>query len=186
MDKIYLLHAAAQSGKNTCAEMMKEYYKATYKKRVCIIAFADYVKFVLDKYYDIPFERTEEYRTHIQHFATDQCRTIDEDVWVEIVHSFINVVKDDFDIFIIPDWRFENECVRLEANYYRSSIVKVCIRRPGVEENDGMTDEQRAHESERNLDKFKRFDYNIINETGNMQKTIQQLVDMIDEVERNK
>ena len=59
------------------------------------------------------------------------------------------------------------------------------IDRPGIEEVDGMTEEQRSHSSERNLDKYDNFDYNIINETSQMQKTIQQLIDIIDK-EENK
>ena len=47
MDKVFLLHARAQSGKNTCANLMKEYYEQK-GKRVIIIAFADYVKFIED------------------------------------------------------------------------------------------------------------------------------------------
>ena len=52
MEKIYLLHARAQSGKDTCAAIMKQELEKQGKK-VIIIAFADYVKFSLEKYYNI-------------------------------------------------------------------------------------------------------------------------------------
>ena len=73
MDKVFLLHARAQSGKNTCANLMKEYYEQK-GKRVIIIAFADYVKFTLEKYYNITDFKTPEGRTRIQHYATQQIR----------------------------------------------------------------------------------------------------------------
>lgn len=186
MEKIFLLHAAAQSGKNTCAYAMKEYYEATYHKKVLILAFADYVKFVLDKYYNTPAERTEEYRTRIQQFATDQCREKNPYIWVNVIQSLLEVIKDDFDIFIIPDWRFKNEYTSMALCFSgNTKVIPVLINRPGIEQVDNMTEEQRSHDSERNLDNFKNFNYTIINETSQIQKTIHQLIDMIDEVEND-
>lgn len=187
MEKIFLLHAAARSGKNTCAEAMKNYYETAYNKRVLIIAFADYVKFVLDKYYNTPAERTEEYRTRIQQFATEQVRANDVNYWANVVGDLLLCIREDWDIIIVPDWRFGNERVALVSRFHEFGIpVKtMLIDRPGIEEVDGMTEEQRSHSSERNLDKYDNFDYNVINETSQMQKTIQQLIDIIDK-EENK
>ena len=175
MEKIFLLHAAAQSGKNTCADVMKEYYEATYHKRVLILAFADYVKFVLDKYYNTPAERTEEYRTRIQQFATEQVRGYDVNYWANVVGNLLLCIQEDWDIVIIPDWRFKNERVALISRFHEFGIpVKtILIDRPNIEQVDNMTNEQRSHDSERNLDNFKNFDYTIINETSQIQKTIQ-------------
>lgn len=186
MEKIFLLHAAARSGKNTCADAMKDYYVNSYHKRVLIIAFADYVKFVLDKYYDTPAERTEEYRTRIQQFATEQVRASDVNYWANVVSDLLVAIQEDWDIVIIPDWRFGNERVALVSRFYEYGIpVKtMLIDRPNIEEVDGMTEEQRAHSSERNLDNYQNFDYTIINETSQMQKTIQQLIDIIDKEEK--
>ena len=50
--KIFLIHAPARSGKNTCAEAMVDYYKSK-NKRCCIVAFGDVVKFTLEKYYGV-------------------------------------------------------------------------------------------------------------------------------------
>lgn len=187
MEKVYLLHAAARSGKNTCAEAMKEYYEATYHKRVLVIAFADYVKFVLEKYYDTPAVRTEEYRTRIQQFATDQVRTYNPNFWGNVVADLLAATEQDWNTVIIPDWRFRNEyaCLKAKLEDCGTKIISVLIDRPNIEEVDGMTEEQRNHDSERNLDNFQKFDYNIINETSQLQKTIQQLIDMIDKEENN-
>ena len=68
LKRIYLLHAHAQSGKDTCAAIMKEEYEKR-GKRVIIIAFADYVRCCLDKYYGVKDYKTPEGRTIIQHFA---------------------------------------------------------------------------------------------------------------------
>lgn len=187
MEKIFLLHAAARSGKNTCADAMKDYYVNSYHKRVLIIAFADYVKFVLDKYYDTPAERTEEYRTRIQQFATEQVRASDVNYWANVVSDLLVAIQEDWDIVIIPDWRFGNERVALVSRFHEYGIpVKtMLIDRPNIEEVDEMTEEQRAHISERNLDNYQNFDYTVINETSQIQKTIQQLINIIDKEEEN-
>ena len=185
MEKIFLLHAAARSGKNTCADAMKEYYESAYGKKIIIIAFADYVKFVLEKYYNTPAARTEEYRTRIQQFATDQIREQDVNYWANIVSDLLLYTREDWDVAIIPDWRFGNERVSLVSRFHEFGIPvrTMLIDRPNIEEVDGMTEEQRNHISERNLDKYENFDYNVINETSQIQRTIQQLIDIIDKEE---
>lgn len=185
MEKIFLLHAAARSGKNTCAEAMKNYYETTYHKRVLIIAFADYVKFVLDKYYNTPAERTEEYRTRIQQFATEQVRASNVNYWADVVSDLLLAIQEDWDIVIIPDFRFRNEriCLLTRFKELRIPLYTLLIERPNYKEIDGMTKEQREHSSERNLDNYNNYNYIIINETSKIQKTIQQLINMIDEVE---
>ena len=108
MEKILILHAKAEAGKDTCAQIMKEQYEAA-GKRVIVIAFADLVRFLLTKYYGITEFKTSEGRTQIQNFATEKIRGQDMTFWARHVAMFLYLVRDDFDIAIIPDWRFENE-----------------------------------------------------------------------------
>ena len=182
LERIYMLHARAQSGKDTCAAIMKEEYEKR-GKRVIIIAFADYVKFVLNKYYGIPHARTKEYRTRIQQFATDQVRSISPDFWARTVSNLLYCIQNDFDIVVIPDWRFENEFSSMRARFSYSIVVPVLITRPENEKTDNMTDAQRNHQSETELDNYKNFDYNIINEFGKLDATKEQLIAMIDREE---
>lgn len=177
MDTIYMLHAAAQSGKNTVADIMKEQYESL-GKRVIIIAEADYVKYVMEKYYGVTEFKTTEGRTRIQQFATDQCRRIDQNIWSDVVTNLLNVVKDDFDVVIVPDWRFINEYQNMSFRYPK--IVRaVLISRPDVESIDNMTEAQRNHQSEVELDNYENFDYNIINQTGKLDDTISQVNQII-------
>lgn len=185
MERIYLIHAKAQSGKDTCAEYMKEVYEAK-GKRVLIIAFADYVKFVLDKYYHTPACRTPEYRTRIQSFATDQVRKSVPNYWAEVVAQLLYAIRDDFDIVIIPDWRFKNELSALEfylmdeVHMGQIAIVKMFLYRIKNQETDHMTDDQRQHQSETELDNFVNFDYNILNKTGCLDETKEHLKSIIE------
>ena len=182
LDRIYLLHAHAQSGKDTCAAMMKEEYEKR-GKRVIIIAFADYVRMCLDKYYGIKDYKTPEGRTIIQHFATDLVRKNDPTFWGRTVGDLLRAIEDDFDYAIIPDWRFENEYINLAARFAPHIIVLVDIYRPNNEATDNMTEAQRKHQSETELDNYKNFDYNISNEFNELDETRKQIIKMIEREE---
>lgn len=182
LDRIYLLHAHAQSGKDTCAAMMKEEYEKR-GKRVIIIAFADYVRMCLDKYYGIKEYKTPEGRTIIQHFATDLVRKNDPTFWGRTVGDLLRAIEDDFDYAIIPDWRFENEYTSLASRFAPHIIVQVGIYRPNNEATDNMMEIQRKHQSETELDNYKNFDYNISNEFNKLNETRKQIIMMINHEE---
>jgi hypothetical protein len=161
---------------------MKEEYEKR-GKRVIIIAFADYVRMCLDKYYGVKEYKTPEGRTIIQHFATDLVRKNDPTFWGRTVADLLRAIEDDFDYAIIPDWRFENEYTSLASRFDWHIIPRVLITRPENEKTDNMTDAQRNHQSETELDNYKNFDYNIINEFGKLDATKEQLIAMIDREE---
>ena len=182
INRIYLLHAKAQSGKDTCASIMKEEYEKR-GKRVIIIAFADYVRWCLDKYYGVKDYKTPEGRTIIQHFATDLVRKNDPTFWGRTVADLLRAIEDDFDYAIIPDWRFVDEFSCMRSRFSYSIVVPVLITRPDNEKTDNMTDEQRKHQSETELDNWKFFDYTIINEFNKLEETRTQLIKMIEHEE---
>ena len=182
LERIYLLHAHAQSGKDTCAAMMKEEYEKR-GKRVIIIAFADYVRMCLDKYYGVKEYKTSEGRTIIQHFATDLVRKNDPTFWGRTVGDLLRAIEDDFDYAIIPDWRFKDEYTSLASRFAPHIIVQVGIYRPNNEATDNMTEAQRKHQSETELDNYENFDYNISNEFNKLDKTRKQIIMMINHEE---
>lgn len=180
--KIFLLHAHAQSGKDTCAAIMREEYE-NRGWRVITIAFADYVRWSLEKYYGVKDYKTPEGRTLIQHFATDLVRKNDPTFWGRTVADLLKAIEEDFDYVIIPDWRFMNEYEVLNNRFAPHTIVQVKIDRPNNELTDNMTDAQRNHQSEVELDKYENFDYNIVNEFGKLEETEKQLINMINREE---
>lgn len=177
VEKIFLFHAKAQSGKNFCADYMKEVYEKR-NKRVLVIAFADWVKDCMRRYFGIEEYKTEAGRTAITNFATDICRKKDPEIWARVVATTVKAMEECWDVVIIPDWRFKNEAEIMEK-YFPGKVVKVLITRPDVENIDNMTKIQRSHLSETELDNFQNWDYNIINETGKVHSTFIQLEKMI-------
>lgn len=182
MEKILILHAKAEAGKDTCAQIMKEQYEAA-GKRVIVIAFADLVRFLLTKYYGITEFKTPEGRTRIQNFATEKIRGQDMTFWARHVAMFLYLVRDDFDIAIIPDWRFENEFTYIYKTFGESMVRPILVMRTNVSSVDNMTEEQRSHVSETQLDSIPESFYSaIIHNNGTiaeLTETIQNLLPKI-------
>lgn len=182
IEKIFLIHAPARSGKDTCGEVMKEYYESK-GKRVCMIAFADAVKFTLEKYYGITDFKSPEGRSHIQHYATDQCRGVNPTLWADWVAEWLKATEADWDIAIISDWRFLNEYDVLDAVFGKEYIRTMYIERPDIDVISDLTEEQRHHQSESELNNYKHYDYVIKNRTGEFMSTIRDLLEVADKEE---
>lgn len=161
MEKILLLHAKAEAGKDTCAQLMKEEYEAVGKS-VIIIAFADLVRFLLKEYYDVMEFKSPQGRSIIQHFATEKIRGQDELFWARHVATFLSFIQDDFDVAIIPDWRFKNELEQMLFTFDEETVVPILITRANVCSVDNMTELQRKHISETELDDLDESFYSFI------------------------
>lgn len=179
IEKVFLLRAHAQSGKDTCALLMKEEYEKK-GKRVIIIGFGDYVKFTLSRYYGVEDFKSKVGRTVIQHYATEQVRGYDPTFWGRTVADLVAAIQDDFDIVIVPDWRFRNEYEAMAARFDFEEIKTILITRPDYQLTDNMTEAQRAHSSESELDSYTDYDYTIVNENGQLGHTAAQLFEMIE------
>lgn len=175
--KVFLLHGKAQSGKNYCADIMKALCE-TKGEKVLTIAFADWVKDCLRRYYGVEDYKSEWGRSNITHFATDTCRKNDPDIWARVVATTVKAMESEWDIVLIPDWRFENEAEVMER-YFPNKVVKVLITRPDVNNVDKMTEKQREHQSETELDNYHFFDYFVINKTNFEEETLIQLQTII-------
>ena len=151
----------AESGKTTFGMMLKESFEAE-GKRVLMINYADAVKYIAKQYYNWNGEKDEYGRSLLQEIGTEKGREgFYEDVWIMIVNLFINVMRKDFDVFIIGDCRFPNEV------YYWKEIpdtysIKI-IRDNHISQ---LTEEQKQHPSETSLDNISDFDFIIANNEG--------------------
>jgi len=155
------INGKARHGKDTFAQMLKAELEAK-GKRVLIVRFADYLKFIAKEYFGWNGEKDEVGRTLLQFIGTDRVRAKYEDFWVETVARLLWIFEHDFDVVLIPDARFPNEVSFwhywgevLEADTSWTS-VSVKVVRPDFD--NGLTDEQKNHPSETSLDGHD-FDY---------------------------
>ena len=149
----------AESGKSTFASILKKELEKRDKK-VLLINYGDFVKFVAKQYYNWNGNKDESGRALLQKVGTQQGRNgVGENIWVDMVINTVKVVRNDYDVAIIADCRFPNELNRWEEK--GEKIVKIRIERPNHENK--LTKTQREHPSETSLDTYNKWDYTIIN-----------------------
>ena len=157
---IITISGKAEHGKTATANILKEMLeKKGYK---CLVMnFADRLKYMAKTYFGWNGKKDIEGRTLLQWLGTEYVRSRDPDFWVNSIISDINILDDLFDYFIIADCRFSNEvnCFKELGEPYISIQVK------RLKFENSLTEEQRSHPSETELDNFE-FDYIIESESG--------------------
>ena len=157
--KVLTVSGYAMAGKDLSAVILKEKFELTGKK-VLVLHYADYLKFIARQYFNWDGNKDEKGRTLLQRLGTDKIRAIFPNFWVDTVVSLIKVFESDFDYFIIPDSRFENELTAMKDNF-----DTICIKIIRLNFDNGLTKTQKNHPSETALDGY-TFDYEIVSETG--------------------
>lgn len=143
---IITLSGKARSGKNTLADMLKaEIEECGYN--VCEIAFADYLKLICEKHYGWNGVKDELGRSILQQVGTDKIRKINPDFWVNIVDETIQILKHDYQYFLITDARFPNEIQYFKKQKY--NVLSLYIERPDLQSN--LNNEQLQHISENSM-----------------------------------
>ena len=164
--KVIMMSGKSGSGKDAVANAFTTKLEAR-NNRVLTIHFADLVKFYAIIYYKWNGEKDEAGRKLLQTIGTEMMRAYELDYWADIAAKFIDAAADDFDIALIPDWRFVNEYERV--CHYNENVCAIRIERYNLDGtayvNPSMTTEQLRHVSETQLDKF-AFDYIIENREG--------------------
>ena len=158
--KIITFSGKAQHGKDTTAKYVKKTLES-YGKKVVILHFADYLKYVCKEYFNWNGIKDEEGRTILQKVGTDLARKNNPDIWVNVIKEFIYAFGTEFDYFLVPDCRFPNEINKLKEEYY--PVHSVVVKREAFD--NGLTELQKSHPSETALDDYK-FDITLINQEG--------------------
>lgn len=170
MAKVILISAKAEHGKTLTAKIIKEALELEGKK-VVIVPFANYLKFICREYFGWDGSKDKEGRRILQHIGTDVVRKKDPDFWVRAVGDFFKLFKDEFDFFIVDDCRFKGE-----ADYFTEiqpmDTLKIRVVRTNFENS--LTEEQRQHASETDLDDYRWFDVWVVSESG--KKNLRQVI----------
>ena len=158
--KVILISGKARSAKDTSAFIMKEVLEKK-KKRVLIIHYADNLKIFAKNHLGWNGDKTtEDGRGLLQWFGTDIVCNNYEDTWVDMVIALLKGIKTLYDYVIIPDVRFPNEIDKMCDVF---DCVTVRVIRPKFD--NGLTEEQKNHPSEKVLDNYP-MEFELINDGG--------------------
>jgi hypothetical protein len=162
MYKVISFSGHALAGKTTSAELLKSFLEQN-GKRVCLINYADILKFYAKQYFHWNGKKDVEGRTILQKLGTNRVRIYEPDYWVDLVIGFTELFGNiDFDYFLISDARFINELERWHD--FGIDVIKVYVERLNFD--NGLTLEQKNHPSEIALDDYHDFDWTISAESG--------------------
>lgn len=160
--KIYLISGKARHGKDTFSGYLKEAYEKNNKK-VIVTQLSKYIKYYAREMTGWDLSEETKPREFLQQLGTDVIR-----VKLDKNDLFINRMKDDIEIFsyfydaiIISDVRFKAEIDGLRSSF--PELIAVNVFRPNFD--NGLTEEQKKHKTEIDLDDYDKFDVKIINTT---------------------
>lgn len=169
--KCITISGPAGHGKDTLAHKLKLKLKAKEQK-VFIIHYADYLKMVATQVYNWNGIKDEIGRDILQKLG-DKMRAQDEMYLINELIKIINLVKNDFDIVLIPDARFPKEIESLKSI---GRTVSIHITR--VDYESILTTEQNNHNTERSLDNYS-YDYSVLTYTDKEIKEIDMIIEDI-------
>lgn len=177
--QVITISGSARSGKTTMGlELKRRLEEKGYK--VMVAQYGDFLKMVLKNYYGWNGEKDRAGRELLQQIGTGLFRVNSPDIWVNMMIELIRGWGEEVDILIIPDTRFRNEIVKLRNCKYVDNVITVKIVRSNFD--DGLTNEQRQHPSERALDSFS-FDLIVENDKG-LQEYLDKAEELISFFER--
>ena len=164
--KVIAISGKAESGKDTIAKEIK-YLLEEQNYKVMIIHFADVLKFVCRQYFDWDGQKDDYGRSLLQQVGTEMREKNNPNMWVNITKELIRGIGVEFDYVLVPDTRFKEE-INMLNEYFDCISVRVLrqdidvygVTRVHVNH---LTDEQRAHKSECDLDNYE-FDFFITND----------------------
>jgi hypothetical protein len=157
---IITISGKATHGKDFTADILKDILLKD-GKRVLIMHYADYLKFLCKYIYEWDGKKDDKGRTILQFVGTNLARNNNPDIWVKVVYETILAFRTEYDVFIIPDTRFPNE-----IDFFKSKLCDISsIRVNRLNYKSSLTEEQLNHPSETALNDYV-FDYNIDFETG--------------------
>lgn len=156
--KCISISGGAGHGKDNLANKLKKILEENEKK-VFIIHYADYLKMVAMQVYNWNGLKDIEGRDLLQKLG-DKMRKIDEMFLINELLKILNLVKNDFDVAIIPDARFPKE---IEALKVIGETISIHITR--VDYNSILTKEQSNHQTETALYDY-CYDYKLYTYTN--------------------
>jgi len=167
--KIFLLSGKARSGKNEISKIIERYYS---NKKCITISFGYYIKDYAKRISDWDGSEETKPRELLQHLGIELVRNkIDKRLFIDRILQDIEIFSYFYDIIVISDVRLLDEITVLKENYPDSVSIRVI--RNNYENN--LTEEQKNHLTETDLDEYTNFDHIIENDKNLEDKIIKIL-----------
>ena len=158
--KIYIIGGKAKCGKNTFGEYLREQLK-DYGYKPCVMHITQPLYEYAKNYFDWSGNENDKPREFLQKMGFEIIREKlgKKDFLLNRLYEDIEILSNFFDTFIITDARLIEEFEKIELKY--DDVVSIKLIRNNY--NDQLTDEERQHVTENQIDNYQNFDYIIEN-----------------------
>ncbi len=179
--KLYLISGRARNGKDTLSKFIQEEYEKK-GKRVCFIQLMRPLKWLLQDYFGWDGKEETKPREKLQKMGTELIR---EQLgmplyFIDRLTENIKILESYFDVFLVTDVRLPLEIETLKERF--PEAVSINIERIGYQSE--LKKEEQVHYTEVALCGYKKFDYEIMNET--ISKLKEDVMKIVSEVEKNE
>ena len=176
--KIFLISGKAQAGKDTTATLIKKEYEKLGLK-VINLQYSSYIKEYAKKISGWDGLEETKPRELLQILGTDIIRKeFGKDFFVKKLIEDIKVYSFFYDIITISDVRLKIE-IDIPRNKF-DNIYALRIIRPNFD--NGLTEEEKKHPTEIDLDDYENFDFILTND-GTIPDLGLKVINMIEEVQ---
>ena len=160
--KLYLISGKARHGKDTLSSYLKEVYEE-HGKKVIITQLAKYIKYYAREMTGWNLTEEDKPRTLLQELGTSVIREKlgKDDLFIKRMIDDVEVFSCFYDTVIISDVRLKKEIDDLRSAF--PDLIAINIFRPDFD--NGLTEEQKQHKTEIDLDDYDKFDIRVVNTT---------------------
>lgn len=176
--KLFVICGKARNGKDTTALMIKDINEKQGKK-VLNLSYGSYIKEYAKKISNWDGSDETKPRELLQQLGTSVIRkNIDEMFFVKRIMEDIEVYSYFFDVLTISDARLKPEVITPKEKF--NNVYTIRITRPNFD--NGLTEEQKQHITEIDLDDYTDYDYQILND-GNLDELKIKIENLVRDVE---
>lgn len=173
--KIYIICGKARHGKDTVASFIQKIYQEK-KLDILNLQYSSYIKDYAKKISNWDGSEETKPRALLQVLGTQVIREkIDELFFVNKIVDDIKVYSYFFDALTISDARMKVEVDIPKKSF--QDVVAICVKRPNFD--NGLTEEQKNHRTEVDLDDYHGFDY-IVSNDGTLEDLEQKIREIVE------
>lgn len=179
MSSIYLISGKARHGKDTFSGYLKNAYEKNGKKAI-VTQLSKYIKYYAREISGWNLTEEDKPRELLQQLGTELIRKKlkKDDLFIKRMIDDIDIFSQLYDAIIISDIRFKKEVYDLKETFPKAVVVKVF--RPNFD--NGLTEEEKKHATEVDLDDFN--DYDVIIENTTFEKLEENAEKLYTNIER--
>ena len=158
--KIYVIGGKAKSGKNTFGEYLREELK-DYGYKPCVMHITEPLYCYAKNYFEWDGNENNKPREFFQKMGIEIIneKLGKKDFLLNRLYEDIEILENFFDTFIITDARLINEFESIKEKY--KDVITIKLERKNY--NDYLSEEEKKHITEKEVNNYKDYDYIIEN-----------------------